>query len=178
MDPVLKAIDRISRALGLAAMALFVVLTGAMLFEVVARRVFNSPTLWAYDIAYMSNGMLVVCAAGFALLRNDHIRIDFLATRFPRRWQDAINLVLVFALFLPALGVISWAAISEALRAFATGEIERVSTWGPVIWPYYGTIALGIVVLFLQSVATGLRHGLSLFGRGPSPLDVHDQEPV
>ena len=37
-----------------------------MFYEVVARYIFGAPTLWAFDIAYMSTGVLFVLGAAQA----------------------------------------------------------------------------------------------------------------
>ncbi|MBM3485537.1 MAG: TRAP transporter small permease subunit [Alphaproteobacteria bacterium] len=170
MTRLLAAVDRFTRFLAGVAMILFVVLISAMVFEVVARRVFNSPTIWAFDISYMTNGSVVFLGAAYTLLRNEHIRIDFLASRFPLRVQDMINAAFYIFAFLPALGVITWTALGEAWRTFITDELERVSTWAPVSWPFYTGIAIGLVGWWLQSIAATIRHVLAVAGRGPSPL--------
>jgi TRAP-type C4-dicarboxylate transport system permease small subunit len=78
---LLPRLDGVARALALLAMVQIVVLIAVMLCEVVARYGLNSPTLWANDITYMSNGTLFLLGAAWTLRRNHHIRIDFLATR-------------------------------------------------------------------------------------------------
>ncbi|MGE0744231.1 MAG: TRAP transporter small permease subunit [Rhodospirillales bacterium] len=171
MDAVLSAVDRLARALAGIAMALFLVLVFAMLYEVVARRGFNSPTVWAFDIAYMTNGTMVFLGAAYALLRNEHIRIDFLSTQFPRRAQDAVNAAFYLLALIPALGYVAVFTVNEAWRTFLTGEVERASTWGPVSWPFYSGLALGIVGLWLQAVVQMIRHLRAATGRAASPLD-------
>ena len=55
MSLLFGAVDRLSRFCGYAMMVVFLILVSDMMYEVVSRRVFNTPTLWAYDVAYMSN---------------------------------------------------------------------------------------------------------------------------
>lgn len=50
------------------------------------------------------------------------------------------------------------AAIGDAYEAFVTGQVERVSPWAPIIWPYYTAISIGLSVLFLQSCVQAIRH--------------------
>lgn len=164
------AVDRLSRYCGYAMMVVFLVLVSDMMYEVVSRRVFNSPTLWAYDIAYMSNASIFMVAAGYALLNNEHIRIDFLSTRMPAQAQDWANAAVYVLLFLPTLWLAGSEAVASAWDAFLTGELEPSSPWKPVIWPYYGALALGLVVFGLQSMVQCARHVLAALGRAPSPL--------
>ncbi len=163
-------VDRLSRFCGYAMMVVFLILVSDMMYEVVSRRVFDRPTLWAYDIAYMSNAAIFMVAAGYALLNNEHIRIDFLSTRMPARAQDWANAAVYTFLLLPALWLADSEAVASAWSAFLTGELEPSSPWKPVIWPYYTALALGLVVFALQAVVQVVRHVLAALGRGPTPL--------
>ncbi len=172
MNALLSLVERLSKILVSIVMSLLIVLVAAMLYEVVSRRVFNAPTLWAFDVSYMINGTIFLGAAGYTLMRNEHIRIDFFSQKLPVRIQHAINLVIYICLFLPAMLIICHSAISDAYRAFVTGEVERVSPWAPVIWPYYSAVALGLSVLFLQSIVQTIRHALGILHQTPlTPAD-------
>ena len=114
-----------------------------MSYEMVVRRILNAPTLWAFDVSYMLSGMIFVMATGFTLLRNEHIRIDFLSTRCrsPRntpRISFSTYAICARALY-PEL-----AADARYLGSFMTGRVERVSPWSPVIWPYYLGLTFGL----------------------------------
>ena len=169
-----RLIDRLATLLGFVAMAALVVLVLAMLYEVAARYVFNQPTLWAFDISYMLNGALFYLAAAYALKSNAHVRIDFLSARLPERIQVWINLYFFVALLLPVMTLLSWVSIQKAWRAWVTGEVEAVSPWAPLMWPFLGAIAIGMVGLTLQILGEALR--LIATGRIPSP-DEHTAPP-
>ena len=68
MKIIFGAVDRLSRICGYAMMVVFLILVCDMMYEVVSRRIFNAPTLWAYDVAYMSNAafFMVAVFGGFA----------------------------------------------------------------------------------------------------------------
>lgn len=160
--------------LGGIAMALLLILIGDMIYEVVSRRVFGAPTLWAYDIAYMTNGAGFILAAGYALRHNAHIRIDFLSTRLPLTVQDWLNVIVYLVLVLPALSLIVYGAYVEWLEAFQTDELEPASPWKPLIWPLFAVILIGFSAFLLQTVAQCIRHVQSALGRGTSPLTLSD----
>ena len=46
----------------------------------------------------------------------------------------------------------------KAWRAFMTGEVETVSPWAPLMWPFYSVLAIGLGALALQLAAEGLRN--------------------
>lgn len=180
LNRALPVVDRFGFVLAVIAMALVVVVIGSMLYEVVARRFFNSPTIWANDITYMTNGSLFLLGAAFTLRHEGHVRIDFLSSRLPVRVQHAINFLFYVCLFLPLLVLTSDACIGKAWRAWERGTLENMSTWEPVIWPFLTGIALGVVGLTLQVVAQAVRHGFGVFDPAavPRPGHAHPGEGV
>ena len=175
LNKLMGLVDRLSHILANIAMAMVVALVAAMLYEVVSRRVFDSPTLWAFDLSYMINGTIFLGAAGFALLQNQHVRIDFFSALLPLRVQHCINFGFYLCLFLPAMYLICNAAVGDAYEALVTGQVERVSPWAPIIWPYYTAISIGLCVLFLQSCVQAIRHLIGIIH--PTPLALVASEP-
>jgi TRAP-type mannitol/chloroaromatic compound transport system permease small subunit len=177
IETALRSADRLSRLIGGAAMVMIAALVLVVFSEVVARYAFDSPTVWAYDITYMLNGVIYLLGAGLALSKNLHVRIDFLSTRLPVRVQHGVNLLFYAVLFLPVFGLVTRRAAVKALRAFSTGELEPVSPWAPLIWPFYAGIAIGLACLWLQALAETVRHGIGAFrpDRVPAPgvQDAH-----
>jgi TRAP-type mannitol/chloroaromatic compound transport system permease small subunit len=159
---LLSGIDRLSKILGAVTMVMTAILIVVMSYEMVVRRGFDSPTLWAFDVSYMLSGVIFVAAVPFALLHNEHVRIDFLSTRLPLRVQHSANLFFYAALFLPAIFILARVAVGEAWNAFVTGQTERVSPWAPLIWPYYSALAVGLVALVLQVLAEMVRHAMQI----------------
>ena len=174
MQSLLSTIDRLSKIFAGIAMVMLAGLIVDMLYEVVARRVFSSPTLWAYDVAYMLNGLGFILAAGYTLRHNGHIRIDFLATRLPPRLQDWINCGVYVVLVFPAMTFLLIGAYSEWLEAYRTGELDPASPWKPVLWPLFAGILIGFTSFFLQIIAECIRHARAALGLDTSPLTIRD----
>ena len=158
MKTLLSVIDRISTILGRVAEVVVVLLIASMLYEVVARYVFGAPTLWAFDIAYMSTGALFVLGAAQALRQDAHVRIDVLSSRFPPRVRGGIDGIAFLFVLCPIFGMLAKIAGQKAWRAFMTGEVETVSPWAPLMWPFYSVLAIGLGALALQLAAEGLRN--------------------
>ncbi|WP_428687698.1 TRAP transporter small permease subunit [Roseibium sp.] len=153
-----RLIDGFSNVLGHAGRAAIFVLIGAMLFEVVARYVFGSPTLWAFDVSYMLNGSIFLLGAAYALRKDAHVRIDFLSQQMPLRLQQRLNGAVYILVMAPLFFAFTWIAARKAHKAFVTGEVESVSPWAPLVWPFYGVIALGLLALSLQFVSEALKY--------------------
>jgi TRAP-type mannitol/chloroaromatic compound transport system permease small subunit len=162
LERVCPALDGVGWLLAVIAMAEVVVIISVQLYEVVARYAFNSPTLWGNDIAYMTNGTLFLLGAAYTLRMGAHIRIDFLATRLPLRAQHAVNLLFYLMIFLPLLWYLGSASATKTWRAYLKGELESMSAWEPLVWPFYAGMTIGIVGLALQVLSETLRHAIGL----------------
>jgi len=155
-------LDTVGRALAVVAMAQVVVIIAVQIYEVIARYVFDAPTLWGSDIAYMTNGTLFLLGAAYTLRMGAHIRIDFLAARLSLRLQHGINLLFYLGLFLPLLWFVGSAAAGKAWLAYIRGELESMSAWEPLVWPFYTGMTIGLIGLALQVVSETLRHAVGI----------------
>ena len=72
-----------------------------MVYEVLARKLFNAPTMWAYDMSRFFYGALFMLGAGYALSKGVHIRADFLYRNFKTKTQGRIDfwlyLIILFS---------------------------------------------------------------------------------
>jgi TRAP-type mannitol/chloroaromatic compound transport system permease small subunit len=167
IDRALGWIDAVTRLAGRVGMVCAAALIVSMLWEVVARYAFDAPTIWASDLSTMLNGAILVLGAGYAVLADAHVRIDFLSSRLPLRVQHAANLAVVAALLVPITGWLTWVAAGRAVRAYARQEVDLMTSWRPLLWPFYTVIALGLAVLFLQLLARAVRHAIGVRYGGP-----------
>ena len=162
IESFLAAVDRISDAFGILAAACLVILIGSMAYEVVARYVFLSPTVWAFDVSTMAYGLLYISAAGVALRKKQHIMIDFLYDRMPAFWQHLSHLLIYLLLVLPAMLFMSWAGLRETWTAHVNHETTKITPLALTLWPFYLALAASIITLMLQVIAQILRHYLEL----------------
>lgn len=153
----MRVIDVISLTGQRLAMAMTLALIAVMIFEVFARYLFNAPTIWAADLSYMLNGAMFMLAAAYALKVKGHVQIDFAIAALPRPWPTRVVAALLLVLAFPVTAMLGFVATRRAWTSFVTGEIELVSIWQPVIWPFHSAIAVGLVALSLQCLAEGIR---------------------
>jgi TRAP-type mannitol/chloroaromatic compound transport system permease small subunit len=150
MQKLARIIERLSEVCGAAAAVAALGLIVVTMIEVLSRYVLRSPTLWAYDVAYMLNGAAFILACALALHKNQHVSVDILSQFFGERLRRIIEVVVFATLVLPALGLICYSAWTQAWKAWVTGEIEQVSPWQPKIWPFQLVLATGLTALWLQ----------------------------
>ena len=75
-------IDLFSKWVGNVVCWITIPLILAMTYEVLARKLFTAPTMWAYDMSRFLYGALFMLGAGYALSKGVHIRADFLNRNF------------------------------------------------------------------------------------------------
>jgi TRAP-type mannitol/chloroaromatic compound transport system permease small subunit len=152
-----RFLDNISRASGWLVAWLIIPMVLSLVWEVVARYVFNAPTVWAYDMTSFLYGAFFMLGAAYTLLCKGHIRTDsFYAEWSPRTqgWVDAVCYVLFFFPGLIAFAVVSWDFFAVS---FGRGERAVSSPWMPILWPLKLALFVSIVLLLLQGLSEFLK---------------------
>jgi TRAP-type C4-dicarboxylate transport system permease small subunit len=162
---LLRLIDRLSGAAMAASALLGAALFAVMLLEVFMRYGLGRPLIWSQEVTGMLNACMFLSAAAPALRAGAHVTVDVLAAKLPVRLRAAILAAALAFLFLPAIALIEWTVIGRAWRAFLSGEVDEVSPWRHVLWPYYAAIALALLPFVLQVAAEAARHACTALGR-------------
>jgi TRAP-type mannitol/chloroaromatic compound transport system permease small subunit len=151
--------DRVGRILSYFLFAFF-----ALLFmEVVLRYFFNSPTVWANELAQMLFGTYAVVGGGYILLTGGHVNVDIIYSRFSTKTKAAIDIVtsVLFFLFCGMLlvygGSLAWDSLSRLEHS--------QSAWNPPWYPVKMMIPLAAILLIIQGIAKLIRDFLILFGK-------------
>jgi len=160
---VLRIIDCLVDRIGKVVSVLVVLIILTMTFEVVARYLFNRPTVWSYDITYMMGGVFFLFSASFVLLHRGHVRVDLFYTRFSPRFKSLVDVILTPLLLFTAYGVLTQQAWRFAFRALEVGETSMAGIWGPTTIPLRFLIAVGFSLLALEGVIWFMRELLFLF---------------
>ena len=91
MANTITKIDKFSKIVGNIVCWILIPLIFAMTYEVIARKLFLAPTIWAYDISRFLYGALFILGAAYALSKGVHIRADFLYRNFKTKTQGLID---------------------------------------------------------------------------------------
>jgi len=109
-----RAISRVNLILGHVLSWLAFACVIACFTIVVQRYFFNTSTLWLRDLYVWVAGAMFTGVAGFALLRNDHVRVDIFYRPAPVRKKAIVDLIGVVFLLLPFCYVVwhyGWVSI-------------------------------------------------------------------
>lgn len=151
-------VDRMSTLSSYLAAFLILFLTLSMCIEVISRYIFNAPTFWAHEVAYMMLAAIFLFSIGEALRKEVHVRIDLLYGRFGDRGRALVNVLGLAILFLPGCWWISIELCRYAFRAYQTGMTTAQSAWNPVVWPFRAMMAVGFTLFSLQATIELLRN--------------------
>lgn len=157
MAHTITAIDTISLWTGKLVCWLILPLTFSMVFEIVARYYFLSPTIWAYDMSRMIYGAHFMLGAAYALSKGVHIRSDFLYRDWSVKRQARTDAFLYLLFYFPSMAIFLWVASEYALVAVTRWERGMDSAWMPYLGPIRSTIPIGIAFLLLQGVSELLK---------------------
>ena len=125
----------------------------AMTYEVLARKLFLAPTIWAYDISRFLYGALFMLGAGYALSKGIHIRADFLYRNFKVKNQGKIDFILYLLFYFPGLIVFLYMTTGFVQESIMRNERGMDTTWMPYMWPIKSCLWFGIIFLLIQGVS-------------------------
>lgn len=162
---IVRAIAALNRTIGLTLswLSLAVVL---VCFTVVVQRYFLHQTqLWMQDLYVWISGAMFTGVAGFALLRDDHVRVDILYRPWPVHKKAIADLFGVVVFLLPFLTIVAtygWGFIARSWRLYeGSANIGGM----PGLFILKSFILVFCVLVGLQGLAMAGRAILVLAGR-------------
>jgi len=157
MSKTIVGIDRFSKAIGNIVCWITIPLILGMVYEVFARKLFLSPTVWAYDMSRFFYGALFMLGAGYALSKGVHIRADFLYRNFKVKTQGTVDFWLYLLFYFPGLLVFLYMTIGFVQESIMRGEKGMDTTWMPYMWPIKTCLLIGIIFLLIQGISEILK---------------------
>ena len=161
MHPLMRLIvgniDILNNWVGKLTCLMLVPVIFAMIYEVVARKVFIAPTDWAYDTSRMFSGAMFMLGAGYALMRGVHIRADFLFRNWSSRTQALVDGALYLLFYFPAMLFFFWVSTEYTIKAWVTWERSMDTALMAPLAPARTAMPVGALLLLLQGVAEFLR---------------------
>lgn len=147
-----------------------------MFYEVVARYVFEKPTLWANELSLWIAGFVLLLAGQYAMQQRSHIRIYIIYDLMPRWMQKASDVLSVAFLWVFVVCII-WGGFNEAWT-----KLLRMETFGTA-WdpPLPATIKAGLLLLVFLVGLQSISNLIADWNKAPehhSPADEIDQTEI
>ena len=170
-------IDAINEALG--RITLWLVLASVLISagNAIVRKAFNvSSNAWLEIQWYLFAGVFML-GVGYVMLKNAHVRIDFISARLSKRSNaiiDAVGIV-VFTIPLAIIMIdLGWPIFE---RAWTSGEMSQ-NAGGLIRWPVLLLVPVGFLVLATQAVSELIKRVAFLTGHRAEPFSVeHEKTP-
>lgn len=165
MSQLMRFINLVNRIIGNVFSWLAVAIVLLCFWVVVERYVFANTRLWMQDLYPWLNGAMFTAVAGYALYRNEHVRVDIFFRPASDRRKALLDLIGVCIFLMPFAYVVwaySWTFVSRSW-----GLLEASANPGgmPGLFVLKTFILVFAVVLALQGLAMAIRSVLILAGR-------------
>ncbi|MBN1332984.1 MAG: TRAP transporter small permease subunit [Synergistales bacterium] len=151
-------IEWLNEKIGMIGAWIVIPLNAVVVYEVVIRYVFNNPTDWVYDTAWMLFSAMFLLGGGYTMVHKRHVRIDIIFSALPKRWQAWYDTFFFAVIFLPVMAILTWKGYQFAARAWTSSEYLSTTLWHFPAGPVKTMIPIGFGMLLLQGIVELFRN--------------------
>ncbi|MGD8722738.1 MAG: TRAP transporter small permease subunit [Desulfobacterales bacterium] len=152
LNTVLKAFDWFSEWSGRIFIWLIIPLTVVVVYEVISRRVFNAPHIWATEVTNYIYGPHFMLVAAYTLLYRAHVSIDIIYGRYSPRTRGILDIFTYLVFFFPFCSIVfaqtSW-SIGETSESAALRIVPLIKTVIPIT---FGLLLIQGLANFIRSI--------------------------
>ncbi|MEO7853585.1 MAG: TRAP transporter small permease subunit [Rubrivivax sp.] len=137
----------------------------------IVRKLFNTSSNAYLEVQWYLFAAVFMLGAGFAFLRNAHVRIDFISNKLSKRTNaiiDALGIVIFVIPLCVILIQLSWPLF---VTAWQTGEMSQ-NAGGLIRWPVLLLMPVGFALLLMQSISELIKRIAYLRGLIPQPMSA------
>ena len=159
-------IDALNEWIGKSAAWLGLVAVLVCTGNAVARYALNIGSNAWLELQWYLNSAVFLLIAGYALKRNEHVRIDVIIGRLPERTQAWIDLLGGLFMLLPVTVIIAWYSWPSLVNSWHIDEYSS-DPGGLIRWPVRILIPVAFTLLALQGVSEVIKRVAFLKGLLP-----------
>jgi len=162
LEKISSMIDTFNRKEGEWASLLILPLSVVVLFEVLMRYGFDSPTIWGFEATTFLYGIHFMFGLAYTDVTDGNVKVDIFSSRGSERTQAFLTLLSHLVIFLPVFTCMTIWAWKYAITSTLQHELNSTS-WAPPIWPIKIIMAVAFTFLLLQGISSILKaiHTLS-----------------
>jgi TRAP-type mannitol/chloroaromatic compound transport system permease small subunit len=168
-----KLIDSVNEWIGKLTMWLVLGAVVISAGNATLRKAFNIGSNAWLEIQWYLFAAVFMLGVGYVMLRNAHVRIDFISGKLSKRTNaiiDAVGIV-VFTIPLSIIMInLGWPLFE---RAWSTGEMSQ-NAGGLIRWPVWMLLPLGFGILLLQAASELIKRIAFLTGHRSEPFSEAD----
>ena len=168
-----RVIDAANERVGRIVYWLILVAVLVSAGNAIVRYTFNrSSNAWLEVQWYLFSVVFLLCA-GYALLHNQHVRIDVISGHLSKRAQAWIDVVGTLLFLLPMAVTIMWLSWPVFVDAYRSNEVST-NAGGLIIWPARLIVPVGFFLLVAQGLSELIKRVAFLRGLIPYPGEKHE----
>ena len=164
-----RLVDGATERLGRALMWLILAATLISAGNAIVRKLFDWSSNALLETQWYLFAAVFMLGSGYALLKNAHVRIDFLSNRLSartRNWIDVVGIVVFLFPLCAILIKISWPLFANA---WTSGEMSQ-NAGGLIRWPVMLMIPVGFALLMVQGLSELIKRAAFLMNAGPDSI--------
>ena len=163
--------ERVGRWTSWLVLAAVVISAG----NAIVRKAFSVGSNAFLEIQWYLFAAVVLLAAGYTMLRQEHVKIDVVLGKFSKRTQIKVEIFGIVVFLMPF--VISVVALVTPLviQAYTSGEMSN-NAGGLIRWPVYALVPLGFGLLGLQGLSELIKRVAFLKGLIEDPTQRKQQK--
>lgn len=165
-----RLVDALNQFVGKAVTWLTLVVVLVSAGNAIVRKVFHTSSNAWLELQWYLFGAIFLLAAGYTLLKNEHVRVDIVAQKLSQRTQIWIEILGVVLFLMPACVLIMWLSWPVFVDSFVTDE-QSSNPGGLVRWPVKLLIPVGFFLLVLAGLSHLIKCVAFLMGKGPDPRE-------
>ena len=116
------------------------------------RKAFNIGSNASLEIQWYLFAAVFMLGVGYAMLKNAHVRIDFISSKLSKRTNAIIDAIGIVVFTIPLSIIMIDLSAPLFLRAWTTGEMSQ-NAGGLIRWPVWLLLPTGFLILLLQAVS-------------------------
>jgi TRAP-type mannitol/chloroaromatic compound transport system permease small subunit len=134
----------------------------------VVRKAFSISSNGFLEIQWYLFAAVFLMGAGYTMLRQEHVRIDVVLSRFAKRTQIKIEMFGIAAFLMPFVITVIALVWPLVTKAYVSGEMSS-NAGGLIRWPVFALVPAGFLLLGLQGVSEFIKRLAFLGGQGADP---------
>ena len=164
-----RLIDAVNERIGRLTMWLVLASVLISAINAIVRKAFNIGSNAFLEIQWYLFAGVFMLGVGYVMLKNAHVRIDFISSRLSKRTNAIIDAVGIVVFTIPLSLIMIDLGWPLFVQAFKSGEMSQ-NAGGLIRWPVLMLVPLGFVILLAQAVSELIKRLAFLAGALDEPF--------
>jgi C4-dicarboxylate transporter, DctQ subunit len=147
----IQIVNKLSEWAAMVAASFVVFIAFSVTYDVTARKLWNAPTIWVYEVSIYLAIASVMLGSAYVLRTNHHIKVDMLINKVSPRTRKILDRISsIIGAVVSAL--ITYKGIYMVLETYQLNQTSVTLLETPLFIPQ-SSIPIGAALWFLQFVA-------------------------